>query len=1717
MNVRCANLKTKQMKKHLLIISTLAHFLMSAFAYAEQPAVTQALLRQAGLPVQALAKGTHNNNKTFDPKLKEEARQWMQHQPVQFLENKGQMTDMDGKPVPFVLFKAEAPGMNMYITEKGLTYVFLKMEEEDEASRKACPELAEGLKVTAGSHGEPVEPSAICEKEENIKIEWNRIDMALSGATIKKENIFKEGKSNYFSQYFYAHCPDGITDVRSYEKITIKDIYPGIDWVFYNSNDKGFKYDFIVHPGADPKQIELIYSSLNPLKLDKAGNINIKAEIGTLTENAPYSYIKETNEEVATKFKIADQKHIIPQKGDAYYQTTVAFNLSRSLSGLTSTLIIDPQLVWATFYGGSDSDGPGEVAVDNNGNLLITGSTQSANFPVQDTGTFFQNSKVGGRDVFILKFNNAGVLIWATYYGGNGTDGGSSIAADSNGNIFVTGLTASMNFPVQDTGTFFQKDYGQGNDIFILKFDSTGNRIWATYYGGSGADQGYSLALDINDNVFITGSTRSSIDFPKQNSGAFFQNDFGGGFFDAFILKFDNLGNRLWASYYGGNGDDYGKSIATDGNGNVFVTGYTSSTNFPLEDAGTFFQEIYGGAGGWGDAFILKFNNAATCLWATYYGSSGGDAGFSVSTDGNGNVFVTGLTTSMNFPVCDTCPGFFQGTYGGNNDAFILKFSNTGIRLWATYYGGSAEDWALMSGSLAIDSCGTVYLCFATGSRDLTTQTSPDGGYNDSNFHSLGLGVRDFFIASFSNTGILLWATYLGGEGTEDNVSIAADNTGNIFVAGVAGSFAGVTPLDPLAYSLTNPGGGAYYDFVSNGGNELFIAKFTQIPLGLSTSVISDCDCNSTATVNVNNGNEPYSYLWSNGQTFQTATNLCAGNYTVTVTDISCNIVTATVTITPIPSEDASFSYTQSTFCQSGTDPSPTITGLTGGVFTSTAGLSINATTGLIDLASSTLGSYTVTYTTNGPCPNTSTFNVTITLTPDATFSYTGPYCQNATPDPSPTFPVGASAGTFSATPAGLVFISTITGQINLAASTPGTYTVTNSIAASGGCAAASADTTVTINTAPVLTISSSSNVTCNGGNNGSATATASAGIAPYTYLWNTNPPQTNDTATGLTAGTYIVQVTDFNGCQVSTSVTISQPSPLIATIANSVNASCDGGNNGSATGKATGGTPLYSYSWNTSPIQTTSTATNLTAGTYILTVTDANNCIDSAIVNITAPPPITFTLLGIDTICSGQRGNIITFNQMGGTEPYSYSWNPGNLTRSFIDVFPFVTTSYTVTLTDANNCTTAPDSFTITVNPAPVLVITNPVAVCSPGTVDITAAAVTSGSTGGGTLSYWTDPAATNALSSPNAVATSGIYYIKSTTTAGCSDIEPVTVTIHPLPTPVVTPAAASICTGTSTSLTVSGASSYFWSPAAGLSSTNGATVSANPGITTTYTVTGTDTNTCVNTTTVTITVQPLPILSVASDSICEGDNTMINAIVSGGTAPYVYLWNPGAMTGASVNVFPSATTTYTVVVSDANNCFSSPQLATINVFPKPVANFEMMPPDFAPLSNPLILFTDQSIGADHWLWNFGDILNSLSTLKDPSFTFTDKGMYYVTLVVTNNEGCTDSVSHTIIIESDFNIYIPNAFTPDNDGLNDFFAPQGTEFNSFEMEIYNRWGEKIYDTEALPNPSRGEGLWDGTVNEKGSAPQGVYVYKIWLKDFKGEMHYYLGNVTLIR
>ena len=739
--------------------------------------------------------------------LEHQTRQWLdKNNESGFLENRGQMRDNEGNAVPQILFKAEAPNLNIWVTKNGLVMQTLTLRKEPLTEKELEEWEAQGGENSG-------------RKKTKKFFDWERIDIELKGADIQKENIFTEYANLTNFNYFYPNNPDGIYGVKEHEKITIKEVYPGIDWVLYRNKDKGFKYDFVVHSGADYQQIELLYKSKTPIKINEQGQVELYTLYGNIKENTPVSFYQ--GKELKTTFNIREQKKI-SISGDSGYETSIFFQFISDFGLPTSDLIIDPQTFWASFYGGNGSDGPLSIHTDNSGNVFVAGYNGSANFPVQNAGTFFQGTMAGGSDAFILKFNNAGVRLWATYYGGsvNGTTSGynfsyfNSITTDGSGNVFITGYTGADDFPVQNTGTFFQGTNSGSSDAVILKFNNSGTRLWATYYGGTNGEIGLSIAVDNSGNVFVTGNSNST-DFPIQTAGTFFQGATGG-LNDIFILKFDNAGNRLWATYYGGSSHDYGKSLSIDGSNNVFVTGYTSSSSatFPVLNAGTYFDGTAGGT----DVFILKFNNAGTRLWATRYGGSGTELGCSSAIDGSGNLFIMGVSQSTSTPVLNAGT-FFQGTSGGAYDAFIVKFNNSGTRLWATYFGGVGTEYINSFDNMTIDNCGNVYVSFETDAGSFPHLiNSCDAGYYDNTFNG---GANDIVLSMFSNTGNLLWCTYVGGDGDDFREILTVDADNSLFMSGewtlVTGS---------ATYPLTNPGGGTHYDPTSNGLDDVAMLKF---------------------------------------------------------------------------------------------------------------------------------------------------------------------------------------------------------------------------------------------------------------------------------------------------------------------------------------------------------------------------------------------------------------------------------------------------------------------------------------------------------------------------------------------------------------------------------------------------------------------------------------------------------------------------------------------------------------------------------------------------------------------------------------------------------------------------------------------------------------------------------------------------------------------------
>ncbi|SEO67791.1 Por secretion system C-terminal sorting domain-containing protein [Flavobacterium sp. CF108] len=643
----------------------------------------------------------------------------------------------------------------------------------------------------------------------------------------------------------------------------------------------------------------------------------------------------------------------------------------------------------------------------------------------------------------------------------------------------------------------------------------------------------------------------------------------------------------------------------------------------------------------------------------------------------------------------------------------------------------------------------------------------------------------------------------------------------------------------------------------------------------------------------------PFTYVWApSGGNTDTATNLTAGNYSVTITSSNgCSIVkNFTITepteiiVTPNPQVNVS--------CNGGANGSAgvTVTGGTGAYTYSWAPSGGTAATAN-GLAA---GTYTVTIQDFNLCTKTQSFTISEPAILAATTSQTDVSCNGGT-NGTATVNVtgGTGAYTYSWAPAGGT-AATATGL------SAGTYTVT--VTDANACQTTAA---VTITEPAILAATASqTDVTCNGLNNGTATVIPTGGTVPYAYSWSPSGG-TAATASGLSAGTYTATITDANGCFTTQTVTITEPSALSVT-SSKIDVSCNGGANGSATVNVTGGTGAYTYSWSPSG-GTAATANGLSAGTYTATITDANGCSTTQSVTIAEPVILTATASQTDVSCNGGTNGVATVTATGGTGAYTYSWAPfGGTAATATGLSAGI---YTATITDANGCSTT-QSVTIT-EPAILVATTSKTDVSCNGGTNGTATVTATGGTAPYTYS-WSPSGGTAATASGLNI---GIYIVTVTDANGCTTTQSVTID-----QPVILAATISktdvFCnagTNGTAAITAAGGTApytYSWSPVGG-------TAAAATGLSAgTYTATITDANGCFTTQTVTITEpSALSVTSSKIDVSCNGGaNGSATVNVTGGTGAYTYSWAPSGGTAATANGLSAGT--YTATITDANGC---------------------------------------------------------------------------------------------------------------------------------------------------------------------------------------------------
>jgi hypothetical protein len=470
---------------------------------------------------------------------------------------------------------------------------------------------------------------------------------------------------------------------------------------------------------------------------------------------------------------------------------------------------------WGTYYTGTGQVWPngedrGQACItDAAGNVYMVGTTNS-NSDIATVGAHQTICAGGdtiggfsGTDAFLVKFNSSGVRQWATYYGGSEWDYGTSCAIDASGNIYMIGSTSSTS-GIATAGAHETTV----NDGFLVKFNSSGVRQWGTYFEGNGN----ACTTDASGNVYIVGLTNSTSGIATAGAHQTVMSGSG----DAFLVKFNSSGVRQWGTYFGGNasvptGNETGISCATDASGNVYMVGMTHSTS-GIATVGA--HQTAGGTQFF-DAFLVKFNSTGVIQWGTYYDGLGDTQPNSCATDASGNVYMAGQVFQELLPDSGiSTPGAHQTTYGGGfTDAFLVKFDPNGVRQWGTYYGGSGLEEGT---SCAIDPSGNVYMAGHTGS---TTGIATAGAHQT----VFGGGGLDGFLVCFNSSGVRQSGTYYGECFVSD---CATDASGNVYMAGITTSSSGIATA------------GAHQTANGNSGyNDAFLVKFSGISVGINETI----------------------------------------------------------------------------------------------------------------------------------------------------------------------------------------------------------------------------------------------------------------------------------------------------------------------------------------------------------------------------------------------------------------------------------------------------------------------------------------------------------------------------------------------------------------------------------------------------------------------------------------------------------------------------------------------------------------------------------------------------------------------------------------------------------------------------------------------------------------------------------------------------------------
>jgi gliding motility-associated-like protein len=1610
---------------------------------------------------------------------------------IEFIENKNQWEKN-------ILYKADIREGAFFLEKNCFTFVFKDMA--------AINKLLE-YKYKSPEKCEKLTPS-----DYNVKCYAYKINFLNS-----KQDVIvtaDEPKEGYYNYYTGNNKTNWSSKIKSYSAVAYKGLYEKTDLNIYENNFH-LKYDITLHPGANANNIQFQYEGADKVFL-RNGNLIVKTSVNEVTELSPEAFQIDGGSKVKVpcKFKLTDNilSFVFP---DGYDKT--------------KEIIIDPVLIFST-YSGSTADNWGFTATfDSHGRVYSGGIAFGTGYPVT-LGAFqinFAGGETGaylsGCDVAIIKYDSSGTQrLWATYLGGSRNELPHSMIVDDLDELVVYGTTGSSNFPVTSGAydqTFNGGDsiaydfnsikFSHGIDIFVSKLSADGTQLLAsTYIGGTKNDgmnypsvlsKNYAdgargeIMTDANNNVYVV-STTNSVDFPV-TPGAF-QPTSGGGGQDGVVFKMDaNLSNLIWSSYLGGNGSDAVYGIVLDDNDNVYVTGGTTSTNFPTT-SGVLHPNYMGNPS---DGFITKISaNGNSILKSTYYGSNAYDQSYLIETDKNGNIYVFGQTAATGNTF------IYNAAWATpNGGQFISKInSDLNTLIWSTAFGTGSGGPDISPTAFLVDLCGKIYL-------------SGWGGPNINGFGgTAGLPITPnafqnttdnndyYFLVISDDASSLIYATYFGSPHALEHVDGGTsrfDRNGRIY-QGVCAGCGGWDdfPTTPGAWSTTNNStncnnGVIKFDFML----PLIIAGFDIPAVGcapynayfhntssMSGGIINTCFW-SFGDGGTSTQYDP-SHIYTQSGIFNVMlvvsdTGSCNLSDTITKQVVVLNNSIDTLPVKYIclddfiqigllPLPDPSITYqwipaaglSNDTISNPIADPAVTtnyILLVSNGICTDTIKQKVEVRILTIDAGHDTTicsGNVLLTAISTG-----GTNNYIWSTSPNLTDTLNNPITNNyvlVNPTTTTIYYVKVSNQYCDEMDSVKVIISDV--NINLG----NNQTICNGDTVSINVTNLNPSNPLTYQWSPIVSIISGAN-------------SSTVVVSP-------------DTTT-----LYIVTATDALGCQKTDTVTILVSVIISDLITDSVN--CFGDCNGSASLNPTGGISPYSYQW--SGGQTTPNVNGLCSNNYSVTITDNSNCKLILPFTIHSPQPLVASIsnsgmVDCDSICDGYATLLVS----GGTLSYQYLWIDGQITPTADGL---CAGNYSVTITDNHGCTTnLPVNIFDTSNFFAVDSIIPPSCY---GYCDASAFIIANGGLQPYTYNW------NNGEHGPSTDSLcAGIHNVMVFEAGGCiRDIffninQPTHVVL--IPTVITDPSCAGLCNGQITMNASGGTPSYtyVWSN----SQTGSAVINLCNG---TYYITAYDSHNCPQVDTLTL-VEPTPLLenviasNVPCDEICNG---MATVSASGSVPPYSYLWSNGFTVNPATGLCSG---TYTVTVTDSHLCSDIDTVV--------VKDSTVFPPMIHTYADDTIIYSTQNtelhttiISGFTYSWLPTTGLSNPSS-PEPTATPTSTTTYYVTIV--DQYGCTyiDSVKVYVIdvLCNESQIFVPNAFTPNGDNNNDVVYVRSGVMKSIYFVIYDRWGEKVFETYDI---SQG---WDGTFRGKACDP-GVFDYYMKAICIDDKEFIKKGNITLIR